>query len=671
VGARRLQADAVDLNPAENRIQARGKVTVTEGPLKIEGDEAQVEVKSSRGEFRNAVLRYANSFYAEGRKLAALGDNRFQVTNGKISFCQDCPQSWSVFGTSIELEIEGYAEIHHALVQVKDQPIAYFPIFYFPIKTKRQSGLLIPEFAYSSELGAQMGQPYFWAIAPDQDATLNYRFMERGGHRVATEYRYRYSSRTFVDTKGSFVRNFSLPNVDQHRYGFNMAQRWQLSPHWVQRYEGALASDTRFPATFSDEFLNPRLPTLTNKASVAWQNAWAVGWVQGFWNANNLIRDDSKGVPSQGSLNADPELRFSVPSFSLLGPLRMQADVEHLRLTRKGSPVDDLGAPGLTPTGWLRTGDRTTLKLRHTLARTLGDLLLSETSLDARADLYSFEAEGFEPYASRVRGAIEQRLSAQLHRVYDVDLGELRAIKHTWEPLVSWGYSPNDARSNHPFFDQVDSVTGLPSPKFDIYDPTNANIAQLSGSAEEARLRPHHLASWGLGSRLVGRYERDGTRVYEEIFGLFFSQDYDLRQKLARRLNILAYGGYGIWRVRTEIALDTKTKAADVRNEVAVTSAPLDLRLEQSLRKDLETYRGTSHLKLLLPWSFAYAAEYDAIHDKFGEQSMQVRYDSNASKCWYFTLDRRSRPDRDRPDKTIVEYIPMIGLVVNEAGVSL
>jgi hypothetical protein len=110
---------------------------------------------------------------------------------------------------------------------------------------------------------------------------------------------------------------------------------------------------------------------------------------------------------------------------------------------------------------------------------------------------------------------------------------------------------------------------------------------------------------------------------------------------------------------------------ANVRNEVAYKSAALDLSLDQSIREGLETYGGSTRIKFLSPWSFGYTASYDAIQDSFERQSYQVRYDSNASKCWYFSFDVDRRPDPDQPGKELVRYWPRVGLIINEAGVSL
>jgi len=131
-------------------------------------------------------------------------------------------------------------------------------------------------------------------------------------------------------------------------------------------------------------------------------------------------------------------------------------------------------------------------------------------------------------------------------------------------------------------------------------------------------------------------------------------------------------GAYAGWKVLSEISLDLKNDAkANVRNELSLAATNIDFRIEQSIREDLESYSGSTRLKFLSPWSLAYGAAYDALGRTFTRQNYQVRYDSNASKCWFFSLDVDSKPNPDRPERDIVSYNPRVGLVVNEAGISL
>ncbi len=61
----------------------------------------------------------------------------------------------------------------HTTARIKDVPILYTPYFIYPIKTERETGFLVPNAGYNSELGGAYIQPkFFWNIDVDQDATF-------------------------------------------------------------------------------------------------------------------------------------------------------------------------------------------------------------------------------------------------------------------------------------------------------------------------------------------------------------------------------------------------------------------------------------------------------------------------------------------------------------------
>lgn len=667
VEGRHIKSDDLLLMPSENSLKLKGKVWVKQGEIVIESEEAQTEINSSKGSFKNAVLRKGKTLYLEGRDLESLGSDRYRLRQGKISFCMDCPQSWSVFGASIELEIEGYAEIHHAIFQVKDQPVAYFPVFYFPIKQKRQSGFLIPEYKYTDELGSTIMQPYFWAIDQDQDLTATYSFMMEGGHRIANEYRYVYSDRSFVKALTSFNQNLYVPNVNDHRFGVSLDQRLQISQNWVQRFKGEFASDNRYSSNFDKDFENKKMPSLPSKFSLSHQNTWLTSYVQGVVNVDNLPRN-IEGNP----IHVLPEIRMGLPNLQILGPLSFQSELSHLSLRRSGEDsVDPI-------TSWIRTGDRSTLKSSLFLPHYVFDRVLSESRVETRLDAYRFHnlpAE-FDDSAARARVVLEERLSVQVFKVYSTDLGSLKAIKHTWEPIITWGYSPQEAVSDHEFFRQKKDLPekrlGVHSPKFDIFDPTtDALESELGTSSDAIRLRPHHLASFGFETRLVGSFERNSKRVYERLFLFSLNQDYDIQNQKPDKLYLRAIGAYGGVRGSSEIAINVTKGTANLLNELRWTNRQFTTSVSQSIRPDLERYEGSLLLKFLKPITLSYSATYDALSDVITKQDFQFRYESSSSKCWYASLGVSSEPSRDKPGTYNVGYSPKIGLVINEEGISL
>ncbi len=652
---RNLNADLIDYFPERNLLNAKGNVILSQGIFNITAGEATVSTDRSTGVFYDAILRSDTGLFVSGSKIESLGNDKFRIVNGKVTLCQDCPQAWSVFGASIELELEGYAEINHALFQIKDQPIAYFPIFYFPVKVKRQSGFLLPRYRFSNEVGSLIGIPYFIDIAPDQDATIEYQLMTEGGHRVSAEHRFRYSARSFSDSKISYNKNFDSPNVGAHRYGLSISERFQITPNWVQRYSGEMASDPRYSASFDEDYRDYRMPALSNRFSLAWQNENSVFWAQGIANRNNLIRDESKN-DNLGSIHLLPELYFSYPSFSLLGPIRLGATLARRSFARNGGAVDPV-------TGWIREGDRSSATVRLFTPYYLFNILLAETKLELRGDYYQFPAPVESSNAYRARIVLEERLNAELSSVYDVDLGDLKAVKHTIEPTITWGYSPTDWRSQHDFF------TTESSPRFDIFDPQNEDdLSKLSTSSIERRLSEHHLASWGLGSRLLGRFDNNGRRDYFELLGASITQDYDIKRRLGKSVNISAFGEYNGYRLVTEMAIDPASGNANFRNEFIVKKTILNLRLVQSIRENLKQYGGDLVLKVFKPWTFGISGSYDALGKSFIDEHYNLRYEASEAKCWFFSFDVDRKADPNDVTKITTRYWPRVGFVYKDLG---
>ena len=67
----------------------------------------------------------------------------------------------------------------NAVLKIYDFPIFYFPKFSHPDPTvNRRSGLLIPTFTNSTNMGVGIDIPYFWNIADDKDITFTLEFTQ-------------------------------------------------------------------------------------------------------------------------------------------------------------------------------------------------------------------------------------------------------------------------------------------------------------------------------------------------------------------------------------------------------------------------------------------------------------------------------------------------------------
>jgi LPS-assembly protein len=130
--------------------------------------------------------------------------------------------------------------------------MAYLPYFSTPDPTvKRKTGFLMPGFSSASGYGFGVETPFYWAIAPDYDATFNPRFTTRQGVLFQAEFRQRlingsYQIRAYgIDQldPGAFA---GLPGDRTFRGGIDTKGQFALNDKWVWGWDGVLLSDFYF-----------------------------------------------------------------------------------------------------------------------------------------------------------------------------------------------------------------------------------------------------------------------------------------------------------------------------------------------------------------------------------------------------------------------------------------
>jgi len=643
-----LKADQVFLKTDEGTIRAEGNVVFSQGKFSIRGDKVTLNLKSGLGTFTNAVLSVEGGLYVEALELNRIDEDRYSAIHGKVSTCQGCPQAWSVTGSSMDVQVEGYAEVHNALFQIRDAPVAYFPIFYFPVKTKRQSGFLLPQYANSDALGSQVSQPYYWVIDENSDSTFEYRYLTKGGHRIWNELRWLQSDRSYLRTESSLLRNDLVPNVPATRYGVYVDQRYQLNPKLTQRFRGELASDRIYTSHFEKDFKSSKLPTLVNEPSLSWQDSSQYSYALLRFHRNNLPRAPVGDANNKGSINNWPELGYSLASFSLFGPIRGSADLFHMGFKRKSAALD----PG---TNWVRTGDRSSAIIKASAPMNIGDFMDWDPRVEIRADNYLFDAKNVDASAQRAKIFVDQRLSSTFWRVYKTDYPELKALRHSMTPLLRWSFTPPEIKNDHPFFDVEEN------PRFDIFDPNPLPPGSGLGTFnEEQRLKPHNILTVGANTRMVGRYGEE-SRFYREHIGASVERDFDLRESRFGRLRIGAFGAFGGGRVATEIAVNTKTGDSDMRNEAAFAHRYFSANIYQRVGKNEETYGYGATLSFLGPFRLRWSEVYNSIVARVIEEDYVLDYNS-PSKCWFFSFAMSRRHPHP------YDYSPSIRFTVSEAA---
>jgi hypothetical protein len=129
--------------------------------------------------------------YFRGETIEKIGEDRYRITRGGFTTCVQPTPRWDIVSGTTTIDLEDYAVLRNAVLRVKDVPVFYLPILYYPIQSDdRATGFLMPAYGNSTYQGQSISNAFFWAINRSQDVTLFHDWFFTRGQGVGTEYRY-------------------------------------------------------------------------------------------------------------------------------------------------------------------------------------------------------------------------------------------------------------------------------------------------------------------------------------------------------------------------------------------------------------------------------------------------------------------------------------------------
>jgi LPS-assembly protein len=188
---KQITADTVHFYHKKMEARAAGHVIMSVGRDLITADSLQIDLETEKGTLHNgSVFLRQENFHIKGNEIVKTGQDSYHVDKASLTTCDGEKPAWKITGRNLNVTIEGYGYANHAVFWVKNIPVFYTPFIAFPVKSKRQTGLLPPQFGTSSRKGFEYNQPLFWAINDSIDATFYDHYMDRRGNKLGAEFRY-------------------------------------------------------------------------------------------------------------------------------------------------------------------------------------------------------------------------------------------------------------------------------------------------------------------------------------------------------------------------------------------------------------------------------------------------------------------------------------------------
>jgi LPS-assembly protein len=314
---------------------ATGRVDIP-GWMRYSGPQINVDAGSARYDTRGRAGRFEAVGYTipgtTGRGSAAsvemFDPEHARLQTFDFTTCPPEQTDWQLQASRVDMDLEeGVGTARNARLSFKGVPLLYTPWLTFALDDRRKSGFLYPGFGYSADDGVDISVPWYWNIAPNQDATLTGRWIEKRGAMLGLEHRFLTSRQS-----GEFEIEW-LPDdrrADRGRYFGEFDYRARLAQDWAAGASLRRASDDDYFVDLGGDLHASSIPFLRSAASLRGSGRyWALALEADVFQ----VLDESVG-PSREPYRRLPRTTLTIDR-PLPGRLRFSLDSELVYFDRE------------------------------------------------------------------------------------------------------------------------------------------------------------------------------------------------------------------------------------------------------------------------------------------------------------------------------------------------
>ena len=294
-GTKQLKADHLEYHETEELIDVEGNVKFWDEGAYASGDQAHINLRTDTTRLTGASYIFLDT-HSRGKagEVVITGKDIVTANDADYTTCNPGSNAWKLHAKELELDFsEDVGTARNMWLEVGDVPIFYTPYATFPLSDKRKSGLLVPKVRISSSTGFDLTIPYYFNIAPNQDATLAGRPMSKRGLQLQGEYRY-LTGRGGGVLAGEYLPDDSEFDGDRgavhYNHGGAFARRWRanVNYNWVSDPDYFTDLGTNL-AIASQSFLEQR-----GDVTYSGDGWWALARAQAFQTLDATILPEDR-----------------------------------------------------------------------------------------------------------------------------------------------------------------------------------------------------------------------------------------------------------------------------------------------------------------------------------------------------------------------------------------
>jgi LPS-assembly protein len=652
-----LRADKVLFYDETRDVVAEGEVVLTEGEDVLRCDRLEFNIDTKQGTvYEGKLFLKKKNFHITGSKAEKLGEQEYRVYDATLTSCDARVPDWKFSVKRLDVEIEGYGEGWWPGFHIKDIPVLYFPWAIFPVKRERQTGFLFPGFGSSSKWGPEISIPFYWVIAPNQDATF---YLERigdtrgRGWKEGIEYRYAWSRRAQGQIKGFYIWD---EREERSRWSIFADHDQSFPGRYYIKADVNWVSDKNYPVDFDEDIpgdvhIDARSKHQLESTLILGKDwEWgALGTEFSYFRDLDPDPDDDTYDSNRATMQRLPQTTFFLYQDQFFNtPLFYEMEAEGTHFWRQELPTNT----DLIADGEILKGGRIDLYPRFSVPLKPFDMVRFEPWVGYRETIYfpNDPTGRYDEVTSREMYDVGAALGTTISRVFPMEVGKILGVKHIIEPEIVYQYIPRVYQWDNPFFDEDD------------------RISRFNG------------ITWMLTNYVIGKeIDADGEVTYPEYLYLRLQQGYDFsphlyyhelegdREHLSNLVAEAKVSPFTWLSGKMDLEYNPHQRRLDVFNTGLDIKDKrgdrFDVEYRFSERHEVESVKTSLTIRTIDPLDFYFAYR----HNLRDETRIETVYGLDfRQQCWEVSLrvhDINHSPNRRRDDDIKIKiYVTLTGL---------
>jgi len=500
-----LIAQEIDYLQPEERLIARGQVVFQQTGTRIAAASGEFDIKARTGFFdaasgtlqltdRQIDRTLFNSQEPEAifsaDRIEKTGPRTYRLTNAVFSACVQPSRRWEVTASRLSFTVDKYAIMRNAVLRVKEVPLVYLPVFYYPIQEdNRATGFLMPSYGSSTFRGFSLSNAFFWAIGRSQDATLYHDWFTSTGQGFGADYRYVGGPNSRGDARFYMIRE-KAKFADDGAQTSPARQSYEVRGNIAQTLPGRIRFQARadyFTDVTTQQLYQVDLESFSRRSRYFGADA-SGSWGRLRVAAQAERNDVFYGTSSAASYRYQPRVGISLSDAPIARTrIYLGGNFDTINAVR----FDDVDKPE-SRVGILRTDGSVTMRV----PLSIGSALTVNSSVSVRRTDWN---QSRDPVSGKfvdvplTRTLVETRLrivGPVFTRVFNTPgNGFAERFKHVIEPAVSIQRKSAFERFNEVVqFDGIDTILGgVTQVTYGITNRLLARVRQAAGGPASAR----------------------------------------------------------------------------------------------------------------------------------------------------------------------------------------